>query len=530
MLYFSDQSNFHARNFPALFRTIAYFRLPTRFASWEDRGLKRAFGNYAPFTSYLESFHREIQAMSTERLFALHRQGVRVFDVCKYELLQHLMSLPAWYDRPTENDDQVIFDKMAHENLDALRLNMAAACLWLSYWREQVPRHDLGPFPACIFGNSLAYTRALSLQADALGIVPVVFEHFFTGHDHFMEVRREPIQGFTQLRVDGRVPPAGDSTLVLRRLADMQNKNVSQRPFRRARRFASSAPTILLLGQVLNDFAAVSPNNRVLGTIAIYKQLVTRLLVDTDVNLIIKTHPYEARKTESGRAITNEELAAHLATRHPAAAHRVWLVDDYPLAGLFTSADLCVTLHSQGALEAIAAGLPVATLGDPFYARHGFTTDFDSVPSLVSALAAGDLPLQLSHEQMARYLRFMTRSFSLLVNRNETPHQMLDRMTRMGMSFPVTVAPLRAANKRSGSMDMARKLLTTPRQFFVDALNQKLRPGRQAAAQPVIVPGQPVAQPAAVPGEMILRKTRKLLRNPKLFLTDAFDKRRPKKK
>ena len=529
MLYFSDQSNFHPRNFPALFRTINYFRLPTRFASWEDRGLKRAFGNYAELTSYLEHFHREIQAMSPQRLFTLHRQGVRVFDVCKYELLQHLMSLPAWYDRPTENDDEVIFDKMAHENLDALRLNMAAACFWLSYWRENLPRYDHGPFPACIFGNSLAYTRALSLQADALGIVPLVFEHFFTGHDHFMEVRREPIQGFTQLRVDAGAPSSGDPTLVLRRLADMQNKNVSQRPFRRTHRFASSAPTVLLLGQVVNDFAAVSPNNRVLGTIAIYKQLVTQLLVNTGVNLIIKTHPYEARKTEGARAVTNEELAAHLATRHAAAAHRVWLVEDYPLNGLFSSADLCATLHSQGALEAIAAGIPVATLGDPFYARHGFTTDFDSVPSLVSAVAAGDISLQLSDEQMARYVAFMTRSFSLLVNRNESPHRMLDRLTRLGMSFPTTVAPLATASKPSGSVAMARKLLTTPRKFFVDALSKKLRPG-QAGGQAVIVPGQAALQPAARPGEMILRKTRKLLRNPKQFFTDALDKRRSKRK
>lgn len=470
MIGFTDEVNFHPRNLPALFRTLNACNADLRFYNWGDKGLKAAFGDYSAYTTLLQP-HRE--ALSQLPLGSLrnHRSfGVRLFDVCRFELLHHLMLQPRWYEQALPNDEQAIFDKAARYDRDALLDNLAAASFWLEYWQKNLANG--APASFFVFGNSLSYTRSLVLQSEALGITPLTLEHFFTGHHHYLEPRSAPIQGYNELRLPFRAGNP-DPTPVLRALAEMQNKNVVQASYRRD----TKTERILILGQVVNDFAALSPNNPCLGTIAFYKELIDVLVENTGSPILFKAHPYERKKTRGAGALTYNELRAYVAMR--GYTDRVKIVEDTPLDGLFDNASLCLTLHSQGALEALAAGVPVATFGNPFYAKHGFTRDFTSPSDAASALESGALTSPLNSDEQTRYWMFMNHALELLVHRDETPSEVADRLRNLGIH--ISVQPARTIPsprvdwlkrvQKTPFGRKARKLVRDPKRFFTDAFH-----------------------------------------------------------
>ncbi len=478
MIHFADRINFHGRNFPALFRAIESAKIPVRYFEFGDQKMKRAFGDYSDYGDQLREHHTELERLALPALFTHRYRGVRLYDACRFELLQRLMLEPRWYDERRPNDEESVFDAIARHAPEALVQNCAAAAFWVDYWQQNVHPEDRAVVG--IFGNSLAYTRALALQAERLRVTPLVFEHFLTGHDHYMDVRRSPIQGFNELRLPIR-GVAADRTLVLRRLAEMQNKNVSQASFRRGP--TGGRPKALLLAQVVNDIAAIAPHNPSLGTVAIYKDLLRQLVAETDYEVVVKAHPYESHKTDGRGPVTREELRAFVAAK--GLGSRVRIVESEPLLGLFEQSSVCLTLHSQGALEALARGIPVATLGDPFYAGHGFTHDFLEVDALVAALAAGELDA-LSEDEARRYFEFMTHAFRVLVNRDDSADATLSRLTALGVHADrASGAAKSTADDRKGFGARIRKspfgrkagkLVRDPKRFFVDAVaNAKRR-------------------------------------------------------
>lgn len=480
MLEFADRTNFHAKNFPALFRAILAQSISTHYYDWGDNGLKQAHGDYRSKRSILERYCAPLKNLPPSKLLDYKHRSVNLFSACRYELLHHLMLEPNWYDVVVRNEPKTIIEKASSENRDALLLNMAAAAFWIDYWNRHLCQVKVFPHVVCIFGNSLSYTRALTLQAERLKVVPIVFEHFFTGQDHFMEPRLDAIQGYSELRLGAVRAVAPDPALVLQKLTSMQNRNVTQAPFRRTYRARGKGKTILILGQVVNDFAAVSRANQCLGSIATYKKLIHMLLSQTDAQLIFKAHPYERLKTFGRGSITYQELRAFVARRHPDEARRATIVEDYPLESLFLDADLCITLHSQSALEALAREVPVATLGNPFYGHQGFTHDFDDVESLVSAVKNNALTV-FSSEQRDKYFSFMTRCFQVLVNQDDPADRVLERLVSFGMALDIEPQQLstglqRAALKVRSRLVVpfvrkTRKLGRDPRRFFLDAMH-----------------------------------------------------------
>ena len=513
MIYFADAISFHTRNFPALYRVLRSEGVPSRYFTWADDGMKLAFGDYAGFVSELGEHIDALARVPTVDLRTHRHRNVPLFDVCRFELLHHVMTRPRWYDELGPNTEEAVFDRLAATDEDALRLNLAAAAFWVDWWRTELPRGGDGTRTVGIFGNSLSYTRALAAQATELDVLPLVFEHFFTGHDHYMEPRLSAIQGFSELRLP---PPAScepDPELVYRRLADMRNKNVQQASFRRSSAMRREPRSVLILGQVVNDFAAVAPNNPRLGTVAAYKAIVGGLLDETDVAIVFKTHPYEVLKTGNRGPVTHDELRAFVARRSPQQRARVHIVDDYPLESLFRDCDLVITLHSQGGLEALYTGLPVATLGNPFYGRKGFTRDFEEAASMVRAIAEDETMFRLGPDQERRYLTYMTHCFHVLVNRHERRERMLGRLASFGV-FPTTSPPVRAPDRSNSSnhgsplVRKARKLVSDPKLFVDDALTHRIESGGAT--------GQ------------LARKARKLVRSPGRFFLDALRNRTDK--
>jgi hypothetical protein len=480
MLTFTDDHNFHGRNFPALFRTVAAENIRTHYHRAVDTNLKRAWGDYTSFQATLSDIHTRLSRMPPQALRSTGHKGVTLFQVCKYELLQYLMTDPRWYDSITPNDDDAVFDKALRLAREPLLWNLAAAWFWVDHWATAVnPQADFAAYG--LFGNSLSYTRALSLQANQLRVLPICFEHFFTGHDHFMEARTSAIQGYSELRI---APPESaeiDEALVWRRLGEMNNKNVRQASFRRSP-LRGEGRTILLLAQVVNDFAALTPGNRSLGTVALYKELLREVLTNTPHRVIVKTHPYEASKTRGLGAITFEELRAFVARLGPSAEQRTRIVEDYPIGSLFWDADAVVTLHSQGALEAVAAGLPVSTLANPFYAQAGFTSDFTSSSAFAAATLERPELFALSPAQERAYLRYMTHCFRTLVNRHEPRAQMFTRLAAFGV-HPAPGAPpgknqnagRRGKHRANALVRKTKKLVRTPKAFFRDAFRNIAR-------------------------------------------------------
>jgi hypothetical protein len=492
MLLFADSRNFHARNFPTLFRMVKAGLLETTTHQDDSDELKLAFGDYAKLQTRLAAHLTQARRIPVHRMREHRHRGVPVFPVFKYELLRRLSVLPAWFSTSTENSDEVILEKAQETAGTTLYDNLAATLFWIDRWSDALKAMPKTPEAVATFGNSLIYTRALSGMYPSSGVLPISFEHFFTGVDHYMEPWGGPIQGFSPLRIGAPEGLAADPTLVAQRLRLMKNKNVRQPAFQRRAVPARTAKRVLLLAQVVNDFAALSPTNPTLGTIAAYKAAIDATLAETDLDIVIKPHPYEARATGALGAITQHELSAWLARKPEASRRRVTFAQRESLQVLCHETDAVLTLHSQGALEAFAAGLRVVTFGDAFYSRQGFTHDCTSAAELPQRLlrAVSSPP---DDEQVHQYMRFMTFCFQRLVSAHESTASMEARFALLGISSePAAAAPV---PKKAPPAQVAPAVAAPPK--------------RQ----------QPQQQPDGSP---LARKVRKLARSPRQFIRDAL--------
>lgn len=122
--------------------------------------------------------------------------------------------------------------------------------------------------------------------------------------------------------------------------------------------------TVLILLQSLTDATTLhfcGPLQNYAEFLAIIKQLA-----ETDrYNVLIKNHPLNKKNPIAGVGIS---------------------VDQYKIYDLYDIADVVVTLNSGAGMLALAAGLPVVTLGKTFYAQEGLAMSASDLPSLVNKI------------------------------------------------------------------------------------------------------------------------------------------------
>lgn len=342
-----------------------------------------AFGNYESHRNVLASERVILEGLSTADLFEFSVSGVQVFETCRAELMSLLVCTSVdWRNHPFPSNQRELFDRIIKLNFDELIDNMAAACLWIKFWHTTIKSTPRLAYVG-VFSGSLTYARAL---LEIMRFHPgrcFVMESFFTGMHFYCEERYDPIANRSDIKLKtirrsinknfNQNTYETKRNAIRKLLQSIKNKNVTQPNATGERLFNNCQPTLLITGQVLNDFSLLESSGCGINSLDIYRQLIRMVLANTQWNCAYKAHPWERKKHNLFQALTLDELSAEF-SQNP----RVALVEDYSLTDLFQEVDGVLCINSQSGIEAALAGFKPIQIGNAFWGNNGFSHDIES--------------------------------------------------------------------------------------------------------------------------------------------------------
>lgn len=419
-----DTWHFHRRNFLPLFRWIRQSGAALRVDRSRRRWWKR-HGDYRGLAQRLDRHVAALSRLSADELLARRHHDIPVFACARSELLCLLLPRPHWIAGGSANDEEAVLRRAfvhAEDRTDLL-LCMAAAENWIDHWRGLLAG-DPAITHALVFSGSYIYARTLQQVGTRAGLRLFCLETFFTGNEFYFEERGTPLPNRSLL-----ADPSWYARLALpddvairarlraeahRRLAAMRSRNVpAPRRMPVLPPAAIDTQTLLVVGQVLNDFSLIETPLPEASSIATYRELIEGVLDRTGFDVVFKAHPWERRRPRIGRPLTLETLSAWRDGLPERWRSRLRLAEQEPLATLLPRASHVVSLCSQGLLEACEAGLKPCQIGSAFFGNKGFTSDFDGAGAFVDALACGAVRGTLDLAEYRLFEDFLVRALLL---------------------------------------------------------------------------------------------------------------------
>lgn len=491
----ADGIHIHSRNFPTLFKFFEEVNADVSVHDEHD-DMKRALGDYADFRHRIGPYRAPLQHLTPDELWnathSLKTTPIRLWEMARSEFLAcSLAKRDEWHSGDGRRPhDREIFDRGLRSDRETLVDNLAAAAFWVD---TLGPLVDGGaPTHAFVFSGSMTYARVLLEICKFARTRVFVLETTFTGNEYYCEERYTPIANMSDIRhptIRASLALPEDPTERLRllakgiqRMAMARNKNVTQPTTADLPRFPDPArPTLLVVGQVVNDFSVIETKDRWLSSIAFYRELIVRCIRETEYNVIFKAHPWEHRKAHVGRALTREHLERAIETLPVELRERVAIREDDNLRALGDASDRVALLCSQAGVElALDCGLRPSTFGSPYFGGAGFTDEYDSIDEFIADINAGRTRALLDlagvdalHEFLAKFLQLhavTVRSSGVsdlrqkLVDRAEIRLSTPRRPTTRGTSRPPPDDSVLGRAQRK-----LRKLRRDPRAFFRDA-------------------------------------------------------------
>jgi hypothetical protein len=405
----ADSFHLHSRNFPSLFDALENMKaevVTLLEPGSEGYGLIQCTGKYDNVEEHttplvaraINSQSSVMSYASADQLYQSEVANIRLWPLCRSEMLAYLLTLDNWQQDVILKDDREIFNKAFTENHSALTANMAVASYWLNHWYDNRKDLFLNSF-CCIFSGSMTYARSLMELLRRSATTVFVLETTFTGNDFIFEEMYRPVANNLgvrnqTLRVGRRDPTLEqpnqyDREVIKARnkLLTAKNKNVQQGEWVGLPDFPTKSEQVLIVGQVANDFSLIEDGFPYVSSIPVYRELIREILDTTDRNVVFKAHPWENRKVHLGAPKTLECLEEFVGTLSEEDRVRVLLVEDVNLYALIEASDYFVTLCSQAAIEAAFLGLRPIVLGATFYSGAGFTTNCANISEVVNAVS-----------------------------------------------------------------------------------------------------------------------------------------------
>ncbi|ENB5387819.1 capsular biosynthesis protein, partial [Escherichia coli] len=115
--------------------------------------------------------------------------------------------------------------------------------------------------------------------------------------------------------------------------------------------------------------------------------------------IVFKSHPWERQKNNVRSALTLDKINEHIKSLSLDKSSRVLLTEHFNLEGLIKQSDYIVTLCSQSAIEAAFWGMKPIQLGNAFYGQKGFTHDYDSIDEFYADLQKNKLNKYLTVDE-----------------------------------------------------------------------------------------------------------------------------------
>lgn len=412
-----DTLHLHKRNFTSFFEMMEEEQItPSVLLDPDVDGydIITCSGNYtnleqqiSPFVAHSINAHAAFLAEQTiDTLYDSEMLGLRLWPMCRSELMSYLLSQDHWQTEVMLKDDRAIFEKAFKENHADLTLNIAVTKHWLNHWyhnRKKIFSHHA----CCVFSGSSIHTRTLLELLRRSPCRAFVLESTFTGNDYLFEEMYQPIANnlgvrHKNTRVSRRDESLKSPTLyeneiikARNKIVQTNNKNVKQPETDSLPHFPHDQDQILILGQVVNDYSLIEDGFPYVGSIPVYKELIQKLLDNTSCNIVFKTHPWEHKKKNIEAPYTFEALADLIRGFPDHLRSRILLVDDVNLQDLLDNSKYFITFCSQSSIEAALNGLRPIVLGRTFYSHAGFTSDCSKIDDVITAVKTIDGTLTL---------------------------------------------------------------------------------------------------------------------------------------
>lgn len=420
-ILFPDNLHFHKRGFKSLMELVEDQSYESIFIA-DHNNLKALYGNYCDYKTMFLKYYDDLAALKPEELFEKTYFGTSIFSLAKAEMLSLLMPKENWLNTDISCDDYWVFSKAFNEDKEALLLNLSVAMFWFDFWKSLIKKHK--SLNECIiFSGSLIYAKTLSYLLQNTPTRVFVVEHFFSGNDYYFEEKYTHIAnncdiGFKnvyskllrEFYENDNITKSKERTKAINKFLLSNNKNVSQ-PDRDEENYGFNVdkPTLLIIGQVINDFSIIETKLPNINSFQVYLKLIKGVLEETDFNIVFKAHPWEKSKINIRRSLTKDMLQSYLmATFTEADQKRVMIVEDFNLQQLIEKSDFVTAFCSQALIEAAFLGKKCCQFGKAFFGHKGFTHDFTDVAELIDALKDYNISGELTMDEYEKFMTFLT--------------------------------------------------------------------------------------------------------------------------
>lgn len=419
-----DKLHIHVRGFKSIIELQNKKKINLIHVEKYDN-LKALYGNYNKHKSLFLKEYDSLSFKNQDELFHEKIGGYSLFKIIKSEMLSYLITKENWYSLSVLNDEQFIFNKAYEENKEDLLLNMAVGLFWFEFWKTEVQKHkDIKA--SIVFSGSLIYSKTFSFLLQNTPIKVYVVEHFFTGNDFYFEEKYTHIANNSDIRFPNiynglfdqwseKEPLEKEKDIIkaINKINLSNNKNVKQPlTVNEKINFHNSERTILILGQVINDFSILETDINNINSLSIYKKMIQGIFETTNYNIIFKAHPWEKNKSNVNRPLTKEELNNFVMSNFTKNyIERFKIVEDSNINQLFEVSDIIVGICSQSLLEASFAGIKTHQIGKAFFGDKGFTYDHRDEKEFLKYIGENSFisPLMNMYEY-ENFLKFLTLS------------------------------------------------------------------------------------------------------------------------
>jgi len=333
-----------------------------------------------------------MSALSADQLFKTRFKGINLFSISCAELMSKCSTKEHWLTADSYgNSPKELFDELFKNDKEDLLLNMASAKYWIDHWFKLLSSKTFDF--VFVFSGSLTYSASLIEVMKGFQGRVFVFESFFTGRHYYCEEKYSHLPNnsdakFRSQLVSRTAPGAVINEARLERgikeALVIKNKNVTQPQSLRKSLFNDGKKTILIGGQVLNDFSLLKTNCAGIHSLSVYKTIIERLLLETDLNIIFKAHPWENKKNNLLQPKTKEYIHQYFGD-----SSRVAIIEDYAISDLFSEIDYVLVINSQLGIEAALQGFKPLQVGNAFYGKYGFTYDIENLDSALEIIKSG---------------------------------------------------------------------------------------------------------------------------------------------
>lgn len=523
----ADPVHIHSRNFGSLFDYLTEAKA-TVIVNNEHQDWMGAFGDYTPFQEQLTEYFEQLQSLTDAQLFSFSTSQINIFKVARAEILSLVITFEEFQGLPLPKDPQSLLNLLLENHKDIVLWNMAAAIYWVNFWAVRIKKHN--PKFVLIFSGSLIYARTLLELSRTHTVRAFVLESFFTGNDNYIEEKYEPIANNSNLKhlayfksLEPKISAEERDRArnkAINKIISTKNKNVNQPNETKTKLFANIKPTILITGQVLNDFSVLEYKGVGLNSISFYISLIEKILANTELNIIFKSHPWERNKKNISKPLTLSALCKKFdATPDTATENgRLIFIEDFNIKSLFKQVDYVSGINSQALLEAAFEGYQPIQFGDAFYGNKGFTSDYntDDIDIFIADIAAGKVPTHLGIDEFRNYETFIMRAlqYSLVSafpsgkSQLRTIFQLPAHVILLKPGAPVATPPP-PANKTTApkATPPAKATITTPEAHEKNITAAKNEDAKAAAT------------------EKSRKQWQKFRRTPKKFFSDSKNKR-----